>query len=156
MRNVRFYFLFLYIFRFLVFLLQFSFEPYPNGTHKRCHLKLKFFNRHKSDGNFKDIKDTDLEEWITCFNLEIKKFYSESSDATTSVNPEGSLNASDASASGDSWEDETLLNASLERSDLVESLITDEANQSSSGMQYLKNSETKKSKRETMILTAEL
>ena len=38
-----------------VMFLQFKFEPCPNGTHTKCHLKVKYCDPYASDGIFRDI-----------------------------------------------------------------------------------------------------
>ena len=102
----------------MICFLQFRFEPCPGGTHKKCHLKLKYFNRHNSDGNFKKIKDTDHDEWVLRFNQEIERLKSGSRCATT-VASESSSNTGKVSMSARGGEDDEVgssLNATSDRS----------------------------------------
>ena len=67
--------------------LRFVVPPCPKGSHTKCHLKLKYFNRHNSDGNFKKIvKEISHDDWVLRFNQEIERLNSVSRTATTAVN----------------------------------------------------------------------
>ena len=44
--------------------LQFKLEPCPNGTHTKCHLKLKCFDPHASGGTFRDIQKASHKDFV--------------------------------------------------------------------------------------------
>ena len=55
-------------FTLYIMFLQFKFEPCPNGTHTKCHLKLKYFNPYASDGIFRDIQKASHKDFVCQFN----------------------------------------------------------------------------------------
>lgn len=125
----------------VICVLQFRFEPCPKGTHTKCHLKLKYFNRHNSDVNFKKMKETSHDEWVLRFNQEIERLNSVSRTATTAVNESSpkTVGVSMSARVCDDNEGGTSLNTSSDRStslrestDLEITHIT--GNASSSGM----------------------
>lgn len=52
---------------------QFKFEPCPNGTHTKCHLKLKCFGPYASDGTFREIQKASHKDFVCQFNQEITR-----------------------------------------------------------------------------------
>ena len=137
-------------------LFQFHFEPAANGSHSKCQLKLTSFNRYQSDGKFKEKKEKDHEKWISQFNKEIKKLYSDSTElgesstrfkdtvaSTTTIANEVRQDISRDGVEKDKEDDDNSAmsktlqrqDSSLEISDVIVEVISLEDQTSFSGMQ---------------------